>query len=366
MSAHLDARAFNFGSDIYFNQGEYKPNTETGRRLIAHELAHVVQQTGQIQRKPKSDKASAPKKDLSRTEFERIMRETFGVKKIINGTYEDQLMALAVPKTWVKQRPKWQAFSPGSSSPAYQAIIDAFHNFNRVFGGFPQVDQITFFRTDYDKANHRLIPDPNSSAKFQNKRMQIFGKAFTDGLALPISRSKAPGEYPNRPPRSIRLGGGAHAAPIQYPVPKDYLASIVHHELGHGLKDVAQRKNYNSIPIPDPTMMRDFASEIGWIGDQLYDVGKASVRAHLAKGEQPAEKYRIVPSNWNSSKWTEQPMSRYSVQGGDGEDFAEAVRAYIEAPKILRARSPRRYAFIKKRKQLWASRLAQIKRGVQP
>lgn len=40
------ARAFTVGRDIVFDAGEYAPNTVAGRRLIAHELTHVVQQTG--------------------------------------------------------------------------------------------------------------------------------------------------------------------------------------------------------------------------------------------------------------------------------------------------------------------------------
>jgi hypothetical protein len=40
----LNARAFTHGSDIYFNEEEYRPNTLEGRRLLAHELTHVVQQ----------------------------------------------------------------------------------------------------------------------------------------------------------------------------------------------------------------------------------------------------------------------------------------------------------------------------------
>jgi hypothetical protein len=42
----VSARAFATGSDVYFAQGEYKPNTTDGDKLIAHELAHVVQQRG--------------------------------------------------------------------------------------------------------------------------------------------------------------------------------------------------------------------------------------------------------------------------------------------------------------------------------
>ena len=38
------ARAFTLGNDIVFGHGQYQPGTRQGKRLIAHELAHVVQQ----------------------------------------------------------------------------------------------------------------------------------------------------------------------------------------------------------------------------------------------------------------------------------------------------------------------------------
>ncbi len=44
LAASLGARAFTFGRDIAFAEGEYQPDTERGRRLIAHELVHVAQQ----------------------------------------------------------------------------------------------------------------------------------------------------------------------------------------------------------------------------------------------------------------------------------------------------------------------------------
>ena len=43
---HLGARAFTSGRDIYFNEGEYNPSTREGKELLAHELAHVLQQRG--------------------------------------------------------------------------------------------------------------------------------------------------------------------------------------------------------------------------------------------------------------------------------------------------------------------------------
>jgi len=43
-SRFMNAVAYTVGRDIVFGRGQYAPHTEPGRRLIAHELAHVVQQ----------------------------------------------------------------------------------------------------------------------------------------------------------------------------------------------------------------------------------------------------------------------------------------------------------------------------------
>ena len=50
----IDALAFTRGSDIYFRSGAYDPTGEPGRRLLAHELAHVVQNRPGINRKAAS------------------------------------------------------------------------------------------------------------------------------------------------------------------------------------------------------------------------------------------------------------------------------------------------------------------------
>ncbi len=42
----LRAQAFTRGRDIYFGAGGYNPQSGAGARLLAHELTHVVQQTG--------------------------------------------------------------------------------------------------------------------------------------------------------------------------------------------------------------------------------------------------------------------------------------------------------------------------------
>lgn len=42
----LGARAFTVANEVVFGAGEFAPHTSRGRRLLAHELAHVIQQSG--------------------------------------------------------------------------------------------------------------------------------------------------------------------------------------------------------------------------------------------------------------------------------------------------------------------------------
>ena len=42
----VNARAYTVGDNLVFGAGEFKPETLAGRRLLAHELTHVVQQSG--------------------------------------------------------------------------------------------------------------------------------------------------------------------------------------------------------------------------------------------------------------------------------------------------------------------------------
>jgi len=42
----LDALAFTVGDDIAFAPGQYRPGSDEGRALLAHELTHTLQQTG--------------------------------------------------------------------------------------------------------------------------------------------------------------------------------------------------------------------------------------------------------------------------------------------------------------------------------
>ena len=56
---NVNAYAYTVGHSIVFGAGQFSPDSNQGRRLLAHELTHVVQQgfgTAAIQRKPADDK----------------------------------------------------------------------------------------------------------------------------------------------------------------------------------------------------------------------------------------------------------------------------------------------------------------------
>ena len=46
LSRSVNASAFTVGNDIFFRQGQYNPASSVGKRLLAHELTHTVQQRG--------------------------------------------------------------------------------------------------------------------------------------------------------------------------------------------------------------------------------------------------------------------------------------------------------------------------------
>lgn len=56
----FEARAYTLGRDIVFGAGEYAPGTPSGRRLLAHELVHVVQQGAAAPSRKPVARASTP------------------------------------------------------------------------------------------------------------------------------------------------------------------------------------------------------------------------------------------------------------------------------------------------------------------
>jgi outer membrane protein OmpA-like peptidoglycan-associated protein len=93
MTQSLGAQAFAHGQDIYYNSGKAPANNE----LTAHELTHVIQQTGTLQRKP----AAAPAADkVKNNELAAFLRHgLFGPKALVPPTKIGGFDASYNPKT---------------------------------------------------------------------------------------------------------------------------------------------------------------------------------------------------------------------------------------------------------------------------
>jgi hypothetical protein len=75
----INALAYTYGNNIVFGAHQFHPETEEGKKLLAHELTHVIQQTGTIQRKP-DDQC---RKDLPDIEDPELLGKDF--KKMKSG-----------------------------------------------------------------------------------------------------------------------------------------------------------------------------------------------------------------------------------------------------------------------------------------
>lgn len=67
LARSLSARAFTTGSHIAFGAGQYEPQSSAGRRLIAHELTHTIQQTNGGKVAPRPARASPARNGSSPT-----------------------------------------------------------------------------------------------------------------------------------------------------------------------------------------------------------------------------------------------------------------------------------------------------------
>jgi hypothetical protein len=106
----LNARAYTLGSDIAFAPGEYQPQSESGRFLLAHELTHVVQQRDGVQalmracacsgtgeRKPASSEHSF----LSRF-FPHLKSDAYCVTGPKTPTYNCYAFSAGITSRWVE------------------------------------------------------------------------------------------------------------------------------------------------------------------------------------------------------------------------------------------------------------------------
>ena len=129
LSSSIHAKAFTHGNDIYFNQGQYAPETSEGQRLVAHELAHVAQGGGKVGREDE-DKTASEKFEDSILE----MLSTVEGKKIYNN-FPDELK-IRIYKNLVKINSRLLScseFKKDIYKPFYGYVVSGYDFSNRFF-----------------------------------------------------------------------------------------------------------------------------------------------------------------------------------------------------------------------------------------
>jgi hypothetical protein len=105
----INARAFTVGNHIVFNHGEYDPESAEGQRVLAHELAHVRQQTGgALSMLPQEEVALEIDPD---PELEREAEET-AQRVMAGGELDIQRLPMRTTEVHVQREPKQTGFGP--------------------------------------------------------------------------------------------------------------------------------------------------------------------------------------------------------------------------------------------------------------
>ncbi len=73
LNQSIQAKAFTTGQDVFFRQGQYNPTSSSGQELIAHELTHVMQQSGAQASNSQQTIHKAPDQQIQRL----VSREDF-------------------------------------------------------------------------------------------------------------------------------------------------------------------------------------------------------------------------------------------------------------------------------------------------
>ncbi len=83
MARSINALAFTVGQDVVFGDGQYKPDSPEGKRLLAHELTHVAQQNDLVKPKRAAHKQSGIRGRITAPRIQRRL-VTFGTLTDVN------------------------------------------------------------------------------------------------------------------------------------------------------------------------------------------------------------------------------------------------------------------------------------------
>jgi hypothetical protein len=102
-AAAIGASAYTYGPNIVFAVGRYEPNTSSGRRLLAHELTHVLQQGSNDRHLDREPPAVSDRSDAAEAEAHRAADEVVTEREPGSLRRHGALTAQSVSRTIQRQ-----------------------------------------------------------------------------------------------------------------------------------------------------------------------------------------------------------------------------------------------------------------------
>ena len=304
----LRARAFTVGRDIVFGAGEYAPATTPGRALMAHELAHVVQQApgraapqvSVTEAEREADAAAASrgrvpisarpiavhrqpapgKTGMTRDELRQKLKVIFGHDVTIEvGDKERQTRELGGPPARRKLPDDWKAWDPGASSPLYDEILGAIEDFGREIGGVPDIGQSSSTMSATTTTSQlNVVADTNAAAQIRSRGIMIVYRAALFETAWRDRRAAFSRSASICPPGAAPRGRRGRARRWTRPTRAESQRRTVAHELGHGVELATGS-------------LDEFEQTVGWVRvgaePRLYDIQAKGVTRRSRRAPSP-------------------------------------------------------------------------------
>ncbi len=180
LSQALGARAFTVGQEIMFGRGQYAPSSSDGRKLLAHEITHTIQQTHKlspcVQRRALTTQEHDVERHIDEVATEANTETTPHSGAVFAGNLRDFKTALAAQIT---------AIPPGTSDPdRLLATLWTLHAWTTVPSSYAQSRAIS---------SRSPVRDLSSG---DYKCNRFVGDAYAIGTGRGYAEHGAGGAYP--------------------------------------------------------------------------------------------------------------------------------------------------------------------------
>lgn len=135
----INAKAYTFQNYIVFGKNQYNPQTFEGKKLLAHELTHVVQGTKQIQRDPDEEAEKVEQEKIAK--LKSAIKTAFSLKSVEDGSSNWTSEELRITKEGIEMIPK--ADIPALKDVVLKRVTSLGGKIAGQFGSEQSVDDTT-------------------------------------------------------------------------------------------------------------------------------------------------------------------------------------------------------------------------------